>query len=190
MEDIKSLCTHVVENFGKVLDEVEYVQTFKALKMRYDQHQDKIKDRDRTTLDSVPSILRNSRYRRDQRQLEEEEEMWFNEDDDFDDGEAVVPAANDLLAKKLDSDLASIGKIMDKKVETHSPKLLNSNSKAGGGLLNNNATAGSPPSPMQGDKSSTLFKKALVDYEGDSDEEEDDEGNDSLAPSPKRARLT
>nr|CAD7587275.1 unnamed protein product [Timema genevievae] len=139
---------------------------------------------------SVPSILRNSRYRRDQRQLEEEEEMWFNEDDDFDDGEAVVPAANDLLAKKLDSDLASIGKIMDKKVETHSPKLLNSNSKAGGGLLNNNATVGSPPSPMQGDKSSTLFKKALVDYEGDSDEEEDDEGNDSLAPSPKRARLT
>lgn len=58
---------------------------------------------------SVPSILRNSRYRRDQRQLEEEEEMWFNEDDDFDDGEAVVPAANDILSKKLDSDIDSIG---------------------------------------------------------------------------------
>jgi hypothetical protein len=35
--------------------------------------------------------------------------MWFNEDDDFDDGEAVVPAANDILSKKLDSDLDSIG---------------------------------------------------------------------------------
>lgn len=58
---------------------------------------------------SVPSILRNSRYRRDQRQLEEEEEMWFNEDDDFDDGEAVVPAASDILSKKLDSDIDSIG---------------------------------------------------------------------------------
>lgn len=58
---------------------------------------------------SVPSILRNSRYRRDQRQLEEEEEIWFNEDDDFDDGEAVVPATNDILGKKLDSDLDSIG---------------------------------------------------------------------------------
>lgn len=58
---------------------------------------------------SVPSILRNSRYRRDQRQLEEEEEMWFNEDDDFDDGEAVVPAANDILGKKLESDMDSIG---------------------------------------------------------------------------------
>jgi hypothetical protein len=58
---------------------------------------------------SVPSILRNSRYRRDQRQLEEEEEMWFNEDDDFDDGETVVSAANDILGKKLDSDIDSIG---------------------------------------------------------------------------------
>ena len=57
----------------------------------------------------MPSILRNSRYRRDQRQLEEEEEMWFNEEDDFDDGEAVVPAANDILSKKLESDIDSIG---------------------------------------------------------------------------------
>lgn len=33
---------------------------------------------------SVPLILRNTnRYRRDARQLEEEEEIWFNEDDDF-----------------------------------------------------------------------------------------------------------
>lgn len=64
----------------------------------------------------VPSILRNSRYRRDQRQMEEEEEMWFNEDDDFDDGPHVhkspatpPPAAHDVLAKKLDSNLESIG---------------------------------------------------------------------------------
>jgi len=50
--------------------------------------------------------LRNSRYRREQRQLDEEEEMWFNEDDDFDE-----PTTNDVLAnaKKLDPEL-SIGK--------------------------------------------------------------------------------
>lgn len=195
LEDIKSLCSHVVENFGKVLDDIEYVQTFKALKMRYDQHQDKLKDRDRTALDGVPSILRNSRYRRDQRQLEEEEEMWFNEDDDFDDGEAVVPAANDILSKKLDSDIDSIGKIIDKKQEGNSPKLINNSSNKSGNILNNNlsnnATGGSPPSPTSGDvKSTTLFKKALVDYEGDSDEEEEEEGGDVLSPSPKRARLT
>lgn len=33
-------------------------------------------------------MIRNIRYRRDQRQMEEEEEIWFNEDDDFTD---VVP---------------------------------------------------------------------------------------------------
>lgn len=34
-------------------------------------------------------MIRNIRYRRDQRQMEEEEEIWFNEDDDFTD---VAPA--------------------------------------------------------------------------------------------------
>lgn len=32
--------------------------------------------------------MRTNRYRRDQRQLEEEEEMWFNEEEDFNE---VVP---------------------------------------------------------------------------------------------------
>lgn len=39
---------------------------------------------------SVPSILRNSRYRRDQRQLDEEEELWFNEEEEFDEGEETM----------------------------------------------------------------------------------------------------
>lgn len=54
--------------------------------------------------------MRTNRYRRDQRQLDEEEEMWFNEDDDFDEGEAVVPATNSsLINKKLNSELEAIG---------------------------------------------------------------------------------
>lgn len=44
-EDIKTLCSHVVENYGKRLDSICYVQTFKALKHRYDQQQDKLKER-------------------------------------------------------------------------------------------------------------------------------------------------
>lgn len=39
-----------MENYGKILEDVEYVQTFKALKTRYDQHQDKLKERDRGKL--------------------------------------------------------------------------------------------------------------------------------------------
>jgi hypothetical protein len=46
----------------------------------------------------MPSILRNatSRYRRDQRQPPEEEEMWFNEEDDFEDVSTDAKIAPDL----------------------------------------------------------------------------------------------
>lgn len=47
VEDIKSLCTYVVENFSKIFDEIEYVQTFKHLKARYEQHQEMLKERDK-----------------------------------------------------------------------------------------------------------------------------------------------
>lgn len=47
LEDIKTLCSHVVENYGKRLDAIDYVQTFKALKLRYDHYQDIMKDRER-----------------------------------------------------------------------------------------------------------------------------------------------
>ncbi|KAL7023753.1 hypothetical protein ACKWTF_012766 [Chironomus riparius] len=84
LEDVKILCTYVVENFGKIFDEIQYVQTFKNLRNKYDQHQDRLKDKDKG-FDSMLSNLRNSRYRRDPRQPPEEEEMWFNEEDDFED---------------------------------------------------------------------------------------------------------
>lgn len=53
---------------------------------------------------SVPSILRNStRFRRDPRQLDEDEEIWFNEEDDF----------GDVHSTK--SDIESIGEKLFKK---------------------------------------------------------------------------
>lgn len=185
LEDIKALMSHVVENYGKVLDEVDYVQTFKALRIRYNQHQDKLKDREKASLDSVPSILRSNRLRREPRQLDEEEEMWFNEDDDFDEGEAVVPAAtSNIISKKMNHEIDSIGKTLDKKSEGSSGKVFNSTGKA---IINNNLNLSAAPlSPVL--PSTTLFKKGLVDYEGDSDEEEDESG-DLLSPT-KRARYS
>lgn len=106
IEDIKSLYTYFVENFGKIFDDVQYVQTFKTLKNKYDQQQDRLKEKEKGNLDSVPSILRNSnRYRRDQRQLDEEEEIWFNEEEDF-------AETNKAGSPELDT---SLGKIFDKK---------------------------------------------------------------------------
>ena len=49
IEDIKSLCVYVVDTFGKALAKVEYVQTFKCLRLRYDQQQDRIGERERST---------------------------------------------------------------------------------------------------------------------------------------------
>ncbi|XP_040849368.1 serine/threonine-protein phosphatase 4 regulatory subunit 3B isoform X6 [Ochotona curzoniae] len=86
VEDLKSLTAHIVENFYKALESIEYVQTFKGLKTKYEQE----KDRQNQKLNSVPSILRSNRFRRDAKALEEDEEMWFNEDEE-EEGKAIVP---------------------------------------------------------------------------------------------------
>ena len=47
-----------MEHFGPTLDKITYVQTFKALKLRYDQHQDRQKDRQAAQLEKyVISII-------------------------------------------------------------------------------------------------------------------------------------
>ena len=63
---------------------------------------------------SMRSILRNHRFRRDARTLEDEEEMWFNTDeDDLEDGEAVVPPSDKM---KSEEDLMEpISKFMERK---------------------------------------------------------------------------
>uniref|UniRef100_A0A665X233 Serine/threonine-protein phosphatase 4 regulatory subunit 3 n=1 Tax=Echeneis naucrates TaxID=173247 RepID=A0A665X233_ECHNA len=100
VEDIKSLIAHIVDNFYKALESIEYVQTFKGLKGRYEQEKDR-------------QSQRLNRYRRDARSLDEDEELWFNDDDDDDDGEAVE--------KRMEDDFSdSYGKYMEaKKGESH-----------------------------------------------------------------------
>ncbi|XP_029110464.1 serine/threonine-protein phosphatase 4 regulatory subunit 3A-like isoform X2 [Scleropages formosus] len=109
--DVKSLTAHIIENYWKALEDVSYVQTFKGLKLRYEQQKER---QDNPKLDSMRSILRNHRYRRDARTLEDEEEMWFNTDeDDLEDGEAVVPPS-DMM--KAEEDLIDpISKFMERK---------------------------------------------------------------------------
>lgn len=50
-EDIKSLLTYFVESFGKFFDDVQYVQTFKTLKSKYDQQQDRLKEKEKGNLE-------------------------------------------------------------------------------------------------------------------------------------------
>ena len=46
VEDIKTLCTHVVEHFGQTLDKIQYVSTFKNLRqsLNWQEHMQKVFD--------------------------------------------------------------------------------------------------------------------------------------------------
>ena len=57
------------------------------------------------------SLVRNNRFRRDARALEEEEEIWFNQDDD--ESETGMQVSD--LKIKLDSDLDHIHKLWETK---------------------------------------------------------------------------
>ncbi|XP_036439036.1 serine/threonine-protein phosphatase 4 regulatory subunit 3-like isoform X1 [Colossoma macropomum] len=199
VEDIKSLIAHIVDNFYKALESIEYVQTFKGLKGRYEQE----KDRQSRGL---------SRYRRDARTLEDDEEMWFNEDEDEDDADAGVE-------KRVDEDFPeAYGKYMGakkvkesedkenlpKRTPTGSFKFTFSHSA---GAANGTNGASSKPAPSASPASpngssgkaaaalpSTPVVKAglvgLVDYPDDEDEEDEEEEDDEEEMSPrKRPRL-
>ncbi|KAG7153453.1 Serine/threonine-protein phosphatase 4 regulatory subunit 3-like [Homarus americanus] len=200
VEDIKALWVSVVEKFGEVLAQVDYVQTFHALRMRYEQHQDRLKDRDRAaSLDGLGSVVRGARYRRDVRDLDEEEEMWFNND------EEEIDETEPLLASR-DTTLAPVDKV-DKengngKMTAATGKqslLLNNGNKEN----NNTASTLSPES----NKSPVPARKkvSLVAYDENSDEEEDEEEEEEVGeedqeeeeeeedgniPSAKRPRLS
>lgn len=59
-EDIKSLIAHIVDNFYKALESIEYVQTFKGLKGRYEQEKDRQSQRLNRSVDKrrlIPEII-------------------------------------------------------------------------------------------------------------------------------------
>ncbi|XP_058609037.1 serine/threonine-protein phosphatase 4 regulatory subunit 3-like [Onychostoma macrolepis] len=212
VEDVKSLTAHIIENYWKALEDVDYVQTFKGLKLRYEQQRER---QDNPKLDSMRSILRNHRFHRDARTLEDEEEMWFNTDEeDLEDGEAVVPPSDKM---KSDEDLMDpISKFMERKklkdseekeVLTgkaslsgrQSPSFKLSFSSSPKPSLSSPPTAslhpgspGSPSSPGTGARSSpptaAVTTKGglvgLVDYPDDDEEDEDEEDADSKEESP------
>ncbi|XP_078263082.1 serine/threonine-protein phosphatase 4 regulatory subunit 3 isoform X3 [Rhinoraja longicauda] len=200
VEDIKSLTAHVIENYWKALEDVDYVQTFKGLKLRYEQQRER---QDNPKLD---------RYRRDARTLEEEEEMWFNtEEDEMEDGEPVLLPTD--KSKNDDEIMDHFGKFMERKklkdgdekevltkstlTGRQSPtfKLSFSSTSSGSSkpsLTSQSASSnspGSPGSPGSPEPPGPIAKSTphmaaittkggligLVDYPDDDDEEEEEE---------------
>ncbi|KFU98075.1 Serine/threonine-protein phosphatase 4 regulatory subunit 3B, partial [Pterocles gutturalis] len=204
VEDIKSLIAHIVENFYNALESIEYVQTFKGLKTKYEQE----KDRQNQKLNSVPSILRSNRFRRDARALEEDEEMWFNEDEE-EEGEAVVPPVE--KSKQEDDFPDSYEKFMENKKakESEDKENLPKRTSAGGfkftfshsasaanganGANSKSVAAQTSPASSNGSSSKNATLTAavtatkgslvgLVDYPDDEDDDEEEETSPRKRP--------
>ncbi|XP_073815843.1 serine/threonine-protein phosphatase 4 regulatory subunit 3 flfl isoform X2 [Musca autumnalis] len=141
LEDIKTLCVYFVETFSKIFDEIEYVQTFKYLKNRYDQYQERIKDRDKMGLDTGIPIIRGGRFRRDQRQMEEEEEMWFNEEEDLEELETYNSVMKSVTDKN--GSPASQQQIQQKSPPQNAQQMQQQQHSTSNSMLSGNTSANS-----------------------------------------------
>ena len=187
VEDIKSLCSHVVESFSPTLDKITYVQTFQALKVRcvgrqsrvdvsgvnvclycrYDQHQDRQRDRNSLESNGMSSMMRqaaaaNNRFRRDERQLDEDEELWFDNDEDFEEDSSAssVSSGSGEPVKTVVSPVPTCEKV-EKVAAEVPPKVLKSV---------DNSSPGEPQAAVNGGGGGKK-SLALVDYnDSDSDE--------------------
>ncbi|XP_075856903.1 serine/threonine-protein phosphatase 4 regulatory subunit 3B isoform X2 [Microcebus murinus] len=197
VEDIKSLTAHIVENFYKALESIEYVQTFKGLKTKYEQEKDRQNQK-----------LNSNRFRRDAKALEEEEEMWFN-DDEEEEGKAVVAPVE--KSKPEDDFPDSYEKFMETKKAKESedkenlPKrtspggfkfTFSHSASAANGTNSTNSksvVAQPPPASSNGSSSKTTNLAAsvtatkgslvgLVDYPDDEEEDEEEETSPRKRP--------
>ncbi|XP_025116835.1 serine/threonine-protein phosphatase 4 regulatory subunit 3B isoform X2 [Bubalus kerabau] len=197
VEDIKSLTAHIVENFYKALESIEYVQTFKGLKTKYEQEKDRQNQK-----------LNSNRFRRDAKALEEDEEMWFNEDDEEEGKTVVAPVEK---SKAEDDFPDSYEKFMETKKAKESedkenlPKrtssggfkftFSHSTSAANGtnSTSSKSVVAQTPPASSNGSSSKTTNLATsvtatkgslvgLVDYPDDEEEEEEEETSPRKRP--------
>ncbi|XP_023320943.1 serine/threonine-protein phosphatase 4 regulatory subunit 3A [Eurytemora carolleeae] len=180
-------------NFFKKNDNIfqvfDLIKTFKTLKLRYDQHQDRIKDRG--TIEPVTSILRGtpgSRFRRDERAVDEDEEMWFNEDEDELDENIVGPSPSCLPVleenKVTQSTAPDLIPTIDRLMEQDKIKELAAKEKVVG-----------PDTPngkeVESESETNAAKRlgSLVDYDSDSDDEPAAETED-MQPQAKKIKAT
>jgi len=194
IEDVKSLITYVVEDYMSSFESVDYVQTFKGLKMRYDQERDRQnrKNMDRNANHGIIHF-NSSRFKRDDRDLEEEEENWFDKDDDEDISTAVSHQTDEMVKENMHNDIDMIDNITRTPSSAINP--LNPTNSLQSQVVKK--TTDSPPkttplasmtSVAPSVNSRKLPLGGLVDYP---DDEDDDSGNsdDELISPSKKQRL-
>ncbi|RTG83373.1 protein phosphatase 4 regulatory subunit 3 [Schistosoma bovis] len=112
-EEITSLITHIIENYWDILKNINYVQTFTDLKRAYDHSHRSVRTvvgtvTQQATLDVLS--LTSTRFQRDARALEMEEEQWFDQDEDEEeeeDGDNLFPQHSPTLLNRTTNASAS-----------------------------------------------------------------------------------
>ncbi|XP_019606051.2 serine/threonine-protein phosphatase 4 regulatory subunit 3B [Rhinolophus sinicus] len=167
VENIKSLVTHIVEKFYKTLEWIEYVQTFKGLKMKYEQE----KDRQSQIQKNLNLVLyKKIFHRRDK--VCEKDETYYKEN--IGKGEAVMqPLENDFQVHCMETKITK-----ENKNKVDIPKRTTSGDYK--------FTFPHSVGATNGTGSSTGSKiVGLVDYPDDDEEETEDE-----TPPRKRPHLS
>ncbi|KAJ8045479.1 Serine/threonine-protein phosphatase 4 regulatory subunit 3 [Holothuria leucospilota] len=113
-EDIKLVVCHLGDTFDSEFDNVDYVNTFKGLKQKYEQHLDRLNSKSPAENSlRQGSILHQARYRRDARAMDEDEENWFDQEDESDDTDPVVRGVDNTFRNtRVDPELDVIGRFI------------------------------------------------------------------------------
>ncbi|CAO3631296.1 unnamed protein product [Cunninghamella echinulata] len=80
--NIKILLTHVVENYGAVLDTQNYVKTFKSLRERYDKNRESLEQSTESETDISTNSEINNHESTHTPVIDKDEEYYFNTSDD------------------------------------------------------------------------------------------------------------
>ncbi|XP_040857908.1 protein PPP4R3C isoform X1 [Ochotona curzoniae] len=161
VENIKSLITHIVEHYN-VLQSIEYVNTFKGLKNKYEQE----KLRQSQVKENLHSVL----YSKILCQAVNDLDMREEEDCSKDKREAVLPP--------LESDFSGYDdSIMDTKMDENEDKANLPKRTSSGGFKCPSPLSGSPD-----DGTSNTYSSSMVALVNDPDNEENEENEDAMFP--------
>ncbi|XP_042831048.1 serine/threonine-protein phosphatase 4 regulatory subunit 3B-like [Panthera tigris] len=166
VENIRSLVTHIVEKFYKTLESIEYVQTFKGLKIRYDEE----KEQQNQIRKNLHSILYSQILCRGIRVLEKKEKICIKEDSKEE--EAVMPPLEDDFPDPY-----------DKFMETKNPKENEDKVDLPKRTSSGSCKISSSPSAGGANETSSQSSSSTVGLKNDPDDEEKDEGDEA---SPKK----
>ncbi|CAO2623919.1 Protein PPP4R3C [Lemmus lemmus] len=175
VENIKSLIANIVENFFTAFDSIEYVQTFKGLKIKFEEQ----KERESQVRRNLHEIIHEKLYFRHMKAMEVNvsEEMCPRANTG-----AVQPLAGDLLSS--DDMFMKIKETSENEVEQSEGTSFEFDCSS-----HSEASARRMSSPPHSSRRIPLMHYSDDDDDNDSDDHHDNDEKEEEEPPPKRPNL-